>query len=361
MKKGIFRYLGYALVCLMSVSVVLLFPPSSRAARYKKEYKMTLNVGPQFYWGMGAVKFAELVKRKTNGKINIKPYYGSALLKGAQLRSPEMVAEGVIDCAYESTINSSPVIPQMNIFSLPFFINTFENLDKMEEGQTGKAIFKAMERVGLVPLAWGENGFRQVTNSKRAIKMPEDLRGLRIRVVGSPIFIDTFRQLGADPVNMNWGDAVTAFQQGVVDGQENPVGVLIPVHIWQYHKYATFWNYLVDPLIVYWNKREFDRFPKNIQKAIREAAIESARYEKALCRAGLDGTKSLDILKNEFNYTMKIPDPVKYMESKGMTVTFLSDAERNAFIEATKPLYHKWIPKIGRGVYEKALSDMGKK
>ena len=70
-------------------------------------------------------------------------------------------------------------------------------------------------------------------------------------MVGSPIFIDTFRQLGADPVNMNWGDAQTAFQQGVVDGQENPVGVLIPVQIFQYHKYATFWNYLADPLIVY--------------------------------------------------------------------------------------------------------------
>jgi TRAP-type transport system periplasmic protein len=360
MKKKSLRYLRYALVCVMVPSVVFLFSSSSQARRYKKEYKMTLNVGPQFYWGMGAIKFAELVKEKTNGQINIKPYYGSALLKGAQLKSPQMVAKGVIDCAYESTINSSPVIPEMNIFSLPFFINNFENLDKMENGETGKTIFKAMDRVGLVGLAWAENGFRQVTNSKRAIHNPSDLKGLRLRVVGSPIFIDTFRQLGADPVNMNWGDAVTAFQQGVVDGQENPVGVLIPIQIWQYHKYASFWNYLVDPVIVYWNKKEFNKFPAKIQKAIREAAIESARYEKALCRAGLDGEKSLNILKNEFNYTMKVPDPVKYMESKGMTVTFLSDEERKAFIDATKSLYDEWVPKIGKALYEKALSDMNR-
>ncbi len=360
MKKKSLGYLRYVLVCVLSVSVVILFFSSSQAARYKKEYKMTLNVGPTFYWGMGAIKFAELVKQKTNGQINIKPYYGSALLKGAQLKSPQMVAKGVIDCAYESTINSSPVIPEMNIFSLPFFINNFENLDKMENGETGKAIFKAMDRVGLVGLAWAENGFRQVTNSKRAIHNPSDLKGLRLRVVGSPIFIDTFRQLGADPVNMNWGDAVTAFQQGVVDGQENPVGVLIPVQIWQYHKYASFWNYLVDPVIIYWNKKQFSKFPAKIQKAIREAAIESARYEKALCRAGLDGDKSLNILKNEFNYTMKVPNPVKYMESKGMTVTFLSDKERNAFIDATKSLYDKWVPKIGKGLYEKARSDMNR-
>jgi len=358
--KQFSKSLRYALVFLLSLSLGLIFTAPSEAGKFKKEYKMTLNVGPQFYWGMGAQKFADLVKEKTNGQINIKPYWGSSLLKGAQLKSPQMVASGVIDCAYESTINSSPVMPEMNIFSLPFFINNFENLDKMEYGETGKAIFKVMDKKGLVGLAWAENGFRQVTNSKRAIHIPADLKGLRLRVVGSPIFIDTFRQLGADPVNMNWGDAVTAFQQGVVDGQENPVGVLIPVQIWQYHKYSTFWNYLVDPVIVYWNKKQFNAFPEYIQKAIREAAVESARFEKALCRAGLDGDKSLNILKNEFNYTMKVPEPVKYMESKGMTVTFLSDAERNAFIDATKSLYNKWIPKVGKDLYEKAKADMGK-
>ena len=360
MMKRFSYYLRYVLVSMICVSMVVLFAPQSEAGKFKKEYKMQLNVGPSFYWGMGATKFAELVKQKTNGQINVKPYYSSVLLKGAQLKSAQLVSKGVIDCAYESTINISPVITGCNVFSLPFFINTFENLDKMENGQTGKAIFKAMDKKGLVGLAWAENGFRQVTNSKRAIHTPEDVKGLRLRVVGSPIFIDTFRQLGADPVNMNWGDAVTAFQQGVVDGQENPVGVLVPIQIFQYHKYATFWNYLVDPLIIYWNKKEWDAFPKDIQKAIREAAQESARFEKALCRAGLDGDKSLNILKNEFNHTMKVPEPVKWLESKGTTVTFLSDEERNAFINVTKPLYDKWVPKIGKDLYEKAKADMGK-
>jgi len=360
MMKRFSYYLRYVLVSMICVSMVVLFAAQSEAGKFKKEYKMQLNVGPSFYWGMGATKFAELVKQKTNGQINVKPYYSSVLLKGAQLKSAQLVAKGVIDCAYESTINISPVITGCNVFSLPFFINTFENLDKMENGQTGKAIFKAMDKKGLVGLAWAENGFRQVTNSKRAIHTPEDVKGLRLRVVGSPIFIDIFRQLGADPVNMNWGDAVTAFQQGVVDGQENPVGVLVPIQIFQYHKYATFWNYLVDPLIIYWNKKEWDAFPKDIQKAIREAAQESARFEKALCRAGLDGDKSLNILKNEFNHTMKVPEPVKWLESKGTTVTFLSDEERNAFINVTKPLYDKWVPKIGKDLYEKAKADMGK-
>ena len=354
------HYLKFALVLTLCLAVGIVYAANGKAAEFKKEYKMQINVPSTFYWGIGAQKFSDLVKERTNGQINIKPYWSSSLLKGAQLKSAQMVANGVIDCAMESTINISPVITEANIFSLPFFINNFENLDKMEYGQTGKAIFEQMDSKGLVGLAWAENGFRQVTNSKLAIRMPSDLKGLRLRVVGSPIFIDIFRQLGADPVNMNWGDAVTAFSQGVVDGQENPVGVLVPLQIWQYHKYATFWNYLVDPVIFYWNKKQWDEFPPDIQKTLKEAAEEAAVFEKALCRAGLDGQKSIDLLKNKFSYTMEVPHPVKYMESKGMTVTFLSDDERNAFIEATKPLYEKWVPKIGEGLYKEAMSDMAK-
>jgi tripartite ATP-independent transporter DctP family solute receptor len=349
------------LVWILTVAVVFAFLPAGHAAEFKKEYKMQVNVGPQFYWGMGATKFAELVAAKTGGQINIKPYWGSQLLKGAQLKSAQMVANGVIECAFESTINISPVITECNIFSLPFFINDFKNLDKLTGGETGKAIFAAMESKGLKPLAWGENGFRQITNSKHEIAMPADLQGLKFRVVGSPIFIDIFRQLGADPVNMNWGDATTAFQQGVVDGQENPLpNVCIPVQIWQYQKYITRWNYLVDPLIFYWSKKEFEAFPPDIQKAIVEAAQEAGRYEIALARAGIDDGTSLAILKNEFNYTMPIPDPVAYVKEKGMTVTNLNDAQRQAFAQATKPVLDAWVPKIGQAIYDKAKADMAK-
>ena len=350
-----------AWIVVLALTLLVAGPVSqARAAFFKKEYKMTITIGPTFYWGMGAIKFCELVKEKTDGKINIKPYFGSALMKGAQLKAPQMVAMGAICCAYDSTINASPVIPEMNIFSLPFFINTFENLDKMEYGETGKAVFAAMDKKGLVGLAWAENGFRQLTNSKKPVTSPEDLKGMRVRVVGNPMFIDIFRTLGADPINMNWGDATTAFQQGVVDGQENPVGVLLPVQIWQYQKYASMWNYLVDPVVVYWGKKNWNRFPPEIQKAITEAAKESARFEKALCRAGLDNGKSLKILKEEFNYEMKIPDPIKYMQDKGMEITFLTEEQRQAFETATKPIYDKWIPQIGKDLYEKAKADMGK-
>ena len=217
-----------------------------------------------------------------------------------------------------------------------------------------------MEKKGVVGLAWAENGFRQVTNSKHEIKEPEDLKGLKLRVVGSPIFIDIFKQLGADPVSMSWGDAVTAFQQGVVDGQENPMGVLIPVKIWQYHKYVTLWNYLVDPVIVGVNKQVWDSFPADIQEIIKKDAIEAARWEKDMCRVGLDDGSALKDLKEHFGETPEITDYIAYLKEQGMDVTLLTDQERQDFINATKPIYDKWIPKIGKDIYEKALKDMGK-
>jgi len=354
-KKGIFCGTLFIITTLV---LSLLVIPEAWAGDFKKEYKLQVNVGPSFYWGIGASKFAELVREKTKGQIKIKPYFGSALLKGAQLKSAQMVAKGVIDCAYESTINISPVIPEANVFHLPFFINTFENLDRMKAGKSGRVVFAAMEKVGLKPLAWAENGFRQVTNSQRPIVKPEDLKGLRIRVVGNPLFMETFRQLGADPVNMNWGDAQTAFQQGVVDGQENPVGVLIPVQIWQYHKYVSMWNYLVDPLVIYWNQRQWKAFPPAIQTAILEAARESGRFEIALCRAGLDDGQSIRVLKEEFGYTMEVPDPVRYMESKGMTVTHLTADQVQAFAAATAPVMEKWTRQIGADLVRMAREDM---
>lgn len=348
------RWVPFSLVVVLAVGVA---GCGGKRSKFKKEYKMQVNVGPSTYWGMGAAKFAELASAKTGGKIKVKPYYGSQLLKGSQLDSSQMVAVGAIDCAFESTINSAPVIPEMNVFCLPFFVNTYENLDKLESGETGGIIFEKMRAKGLEPLAWGENGFRQLTNANRSVTKPEDLKNLRVRVVGSPIFIDIFRQLGADPIDMNWGDAVTAFQQGTVDGQENPAQILLAVQIWQYQKHVTRWNYVIDPLILYWNKSEWDAFPEDVREGLKEAATEAAAFQKALARAGLDGTTSLDILKNRFDYEIKIKDPVAYLKEKGMTVSAPTDEERAAFAAATKPVLEKWSKKLGSEIMDAAKRD----
>lgn len=319
---------------------------------------MTVNVGNTFGWGMGAQKWADLVQEKTNGRIMIKPYWGSQLLAGKQMNWLQAVAEGSIDFAVESTINSSAVMKSHNLFSLPFFINTFENLDRIENGKSGQMIFDEMEKMRVVALAWGENGFRQLTNSVRPVSNPEDLQGLRVRVCPTAIYDDIFKALGADPIHMNWADAVTGFQQGAVDGQENPYGVLLPVKIWEYHKYVTNWNYLADPLIFCVNKGVWDSFPDVIKVAVKEAAREAAEWEKAYVRRGLDGDKSINILKEEFGDEQEIVDQVAYVEEQGAEVIDLTPEQLDAFIEATQSVTDKWVDIIGQELVDAALEDM---
>ncbi len=324
----------------------------------KAEYTMQVNVGPAYDWGAGAQRWADLVKEKTNGRIKIKPYFGSSLLAGKQTNWYQAVADGSIDFVVESTINASTVIRSLNLFNLPFFLGSYENVDKIQKGRAGKKIIQDFEKGGIKFLAWGENGFRQLTNSKREVKTPADVAGLKLRVAGSPIFIDIFKQLGADPVNMNWADAVTGFQQKVVDGQENPKSVLTVVKIWEYHKYMTNWNYVLDPLIFGVNMQVWNKFPKDIQKAIQEAAVEAAEWEKAMARAYLDGDRSLNLLKNKFKMDPLPADPFKEAVSKGMVITTLTPAQMKAFRDKMQPVYDKWIPTIGKDVYNLAVQDM---
>jgi len=348
-----------SLVILLLMGIVFSVS-SAKEFKPKAEYTMTVNVNPAFGWGMSAEKWCDLIKERTDGKINVKPYWGSQLLAGKQMNWFQAVAEGSVDFAVESTINSSAVVKSHNLFSLPFFINTYENLDKIEYGETGKKMFAEMEKMQVKALAWGENGFRQLTNNVRPVRTPEDMKGLRLRVCPTPIYDDIFKQLGADPIHMNWGDAVTGFQQGAVDGQENPYGVLLPVKIWEYHKYATNWNYLVDPLLFVVNKKVWDSFPEDMQTIIKEAAEEAAMWEKAFVRRGLDGDISINILKETFGETPEISDQVAYVKSKGLEVVELTKAELNAFKEATKPVLDKWINEVGVDFVAAAKLDMAK-
>ena len=192
------------------------------------------------------------------------------------------------DFCFASTINWSTTIKELNLFNLPFFFPDYKSLDALTQGEIGLEIGGLLKKKGVTLLAWGENGFRALTNSKGPVAKPEDLAGMKIRVVGTPIFIDTMTALGANPVNMNWGDAQVAFQQGVVDGQENPVvAIEIPVKIWQFHKYATIWHYVIDPLMFTVNNKVMASFTPEDQKIIREAADEAGEWQRALVRKGL--------------------------------------------------------------------------
>src|SRR5690606_14269367 len=285
----------------------------AHAQNYKSEYKLSIVVGTSFPWGQGAQIWADLVRERTEGRINIKVYPGTSLVQGDQTREFTAIRQGVIDMAVGSTINWSPQVKQLNLFSLPFLMPDYAAIDALVQGEVGQELFKVIEKAGVVPLAWGENGYRQLSNSKHAVSKPEDLKGMKLRVVGSPLYIDTFTALGANPTQMSWADAQPALASGAVDGQENPLSIYTGAKLYDVaQKYLTLWNYVADPLVFVVNREVWQSWSEQDRKIVREAALEAGKKEIAIARKGV---------------TPEDPSLLKEIEGHGVTVTSLSEAQ----------------------------------
>jgi len=299
-------------------------------------------------WGIAGERWAELVKEKTSGRINIKCYPGVSLVGGDQTKEYTAIRQGSIDMAIGSTINWSPQIKELNIFSMPFLMPDYKAIDALTGGEVGKEIFKILESKDTVPLAWGENGFRELSNSRHAIQKPEDLKGLKLRVVGSPLFLDTFTALGANPTQMSWADAVPALSSGAVDGQENPLTIftVAKLHTAANQKYLTLWGYVADPLIFVVNKDVWKSWTPEDQKAVRAAAQQAAKENIVAARKGLIA-----------------PDDsaIKEVEGLGVNVTKLTEAQKAPFKKATKDVYDKWAKQIGPELVKKAEDAIAKR
>lgn len=318
------------LALTMGLATALLASAALAQNSYKPEYRLSLVLGPPTPWGQSGQIWADLVKERTQGRINIKLYPGVSLIQGDQTREFSAIRQGIIDMAVGSTINWSPQVKQLNLFSMPFLMPDYKAVDALTQGEVGKEIFAAIDKAGVLPLAWSENGYRELTNSKRAIRSPTDLKGMKIRVVGSPLFADMFTALGANPTQMSWADAQPALASGAVDGQENPLFMfpLLKLHNLG-QKFITTWGYMADPLVFVVNKDVWSSWTPADQAIVRQAAIDAGKQGVAIARKGLvEADKPL----------------LKEIAGFGVTVTQLSPAERDAFVKATRPVYEK----IGR-------------
>ncbi|BFO57339.1 DctP family TRAP transporter solute-binding subunit [Acidovorax sacchari] len=336
------------LATAVAAAAALAFSAAPAAAQnYKSEYRMSLVLGTAFPWGKGGELWANKVRERTQGRINIKLYPGVSLIQGDQTREFSALRQGVIDMAVGSTINWSPQVKALNLFSLPFLFPDYASVDAVTQGEVGRSLFQTLDKAGVVPLAWGENGYREISNSKRPIKTPADLKGLKIRVVGSPLFLDTFTALGANPTQMSWADAQPAMASGAVDGQENPVSVYMAAKLYTVaQKYVTMWGYMNDPLIFVVNKDIWNSWTPADREIVRQAAIDAGKEQIAIARKGMvEADKPL----------------LKEIASHGVTVTQLTPEERQAFVQATRPVFDKWKGQIGADLVNAAEKAVAKK
>ena len=253
---------------------------------YKAEYKMSTVVPPAFAWGRGGEIFLTLVKDRTNGRIVIKQYSGASLVQGQQDREFSAMRQGVIDVLCGAPINWTSTVPQLGIFTLPFLMPDHKAWDAvMADAPLMKDYFELVRKAGAEPLAVGETGYRQISNSKRAVIRPDDMKGLKIRVVGSPMYGDIMTSMGANPTFMSFADAQPALASGAIDGQENPLEVFLAAKIQTLgQKFVTKWNYSNDILLFAIAAPVWASWTPADQKIVREAAVDAAKQQTALVR-----------------------------------------------------------------------------
>jgi tripartite ATP-independent transporter DctP family solute receptor len=331
---------------LVSIAALVLALPAV-AENYRAEYRLSTVLGTAFAWGQAGERWAELVKEKTQGRINIKLYPGTSLVGGDQTREFTAIRQGVIDLAIGSTINWSPQVKELNLFSLPFLMPDGKAMDALTQGEVGADLFKVLERHEVVPLAWGENGSRELSNSKRPIRTPADMKGLKFRVVGSPLFLDTFSALGANPTQMSWADAQPALASGAVDGQENPLAIFNGAKLHNVgQKNLTLWHYVSDPLIFVVNKDVWASWSPADREAVRQAAIQAGRENVEKARKGISAAD---------------PALLKQIEANGVAIVTPTAEERATFVAATRAVYQKWTKTIGADLVKKAETAVAKR
>ncbi|MGM8851380.1 DctP family TRAP transporter solute-binding subunit [Salinicola halophyticus] len=277
---------------------------------------------------MGAKRFADLVEKASDGETQVRVFANAVLSGGDQLKQAEMVGRGDIDFVLSTAISISPLIPEMSVFSLPYLYRNYDEVDATLVGEPAEKMTDIMAEHGLVVLGWGESGFRELTNSVRPIKSPDDLKGMKIRVAG-PMFIDIMEELGANPQQIQWTETFSALQQGVVDGQENPVGaIIVPQRIYEVQKYLTRWHYSYDPAFLAVSQEKWNSWSLEKREMIRKSAQEAMEYQKRITRQ-----------QTQTGY--------ETLKDKGMEIYKPNAAELEAFQQATRQTFDQWSAKVG--------------
>jgi len=310
---------------------------------YRAEYKMSTVVPPAFAWGKGGEIFGNLVRERTAGRINIKQYPGASLVQGQQDREFSAMRQGIIDVLCGAPINWSGTVRELGVFTLPFLFPDHKAWDAV----TGNAAFMEeyfglVRKAGAEPLAVGETGYRQISNSKHPIVKPDDMKGIKIRVVGSPMYGDIMSSMGANPTFMSWADAQPALASGAVDAQENPLEVFLAAKIHTLgQKYVTKWNYSNDILLFAIAAPIWQSWSAADQKIVREAAQDAARQQVALVRK-------------------LFAEDVDRVSALGVQVHVPTPAELAAWQIATRRAYAQWKAQIHPGLIGKAEEIVAK-
>jgi tripartite ATP-independent transporter DctP family solute receptor len=311
-------------IALLAVALVALATLPAQAATLKLGHVLP----PAHNWHVAASGFADEVKAATAGRVEIKVFPNSqlgtetAMIEGLQLGTVEM---GLIGGASFQNIE-----PKLGLEGLPYAFSDHQHAYRVFDGEAGTRLFGLLEKKGVKGLAWWENGFRNMTNSKRAINAPADLTGLKIRVTPDKIRLDTFKGLGALPVPMAFAELYSALQQGAVDGQENPLAIIFSSNFFEVQKYLSLTNHVWSSATLVMAKGVWDKVSPADQQIIQKVAFTWRDKQRKMVQESSE-------------------DFLSKLKAKGMQV---STPNNELFVKAVAPVWKQYEDVFGKDLFD---------
>jgi tripartite ATP-independent transporter DctP family solute receptor len=289
--------------------------------------------------GQAVTRFAEIVNQKSGGKIKVRLFAGGALGNDVTMISALQGGTQEMTIPDTSTLVGISGLKDFGLINLPFLFQNGQEADALLDGPFGQKLMAKLPEKGLVGFGFWENGFRQVTNSRRPITKAEDFTGLKLRVIQNPLFIDTFRELGANAVPMPFTEVYTALETKTIDGQENPLATILASKFYEVQKHTVMSNHIYSVWAFLMSKRFWDKLTPDEQALITESATEAKDFERKTIR---DFEKTaLDELK-----------------AKGMEVTTLSEGEMTKLRDKTKTVRDKFTEEFGKDSATEMTSEL---
>lgn len=305
------------------------------AAEYKATMKLASTQNMDHPYMVGAQKFADLIKERTKGRITVKLYPSNQLGKGER-EMTEGIQQGAIDLLVTSTGPLGGFSPSINILDFPFLFRNFDHVDLVLDGAIGQKLLGDFDKANIKALAFWENGFRHLTNSKGLVRKVEDGKGLKIRTMENKVHLAAWKTAGLNPTPMAWGEVFTALQQRVIDGQENPIAVFYSAKLWDAgQKYFSLTAHVYSPSPFLMSRKTFDAMPREDQQLFVKTGMEVARFQRKINRDAEEAK-------------------LKDMAKSGVTVT--RDVDRESFKRAMGPVYSEFSAQFSKADIEAIMN-----
>jgi len=313
--------------------------PSALAQDIKeRNLKFAFSLAKDHPLGVGAQKFADLVGQKSGGKMRVT-LFGNAVL-GSDQQNLSAVRGGTLDFASMATGLLAGVDKQFMVFDLPFLFASPQEAYAISDGPVGKKLQAGLAERGIVGLGIWDLGFRNMTNSKRPINRPEDLQGLKLRVIASPIYLDMFNALGANPVPMTFGEVYSALESRAIDGQDNPVGVIESAKFAEVQKFLSLTRHVYTGMPLLMSRKTWDGMSEPERKIISDAAAEALQEERKVSQA--TERQSIENLR------------------KTMQVNEVSPAETERLRQKVQPVVARFSQEIGADLMQQVNAELAR-